>query len=139
DDIFARIEDALCRRVSDDATKAATQTGRLFILSGDDLPADSAESKVSLIPDLSVQYIRSSDMQLVTACKADSCYQARLLHSRVEGEFVVSYQTSGGWVAISKDILTEVLGAGHDTKIVGLPRTTVAALRWMYPNLVIVV
>ena len=104
------------------------------ILPGDDLQADS---KVSLIPDLPVQYIRSSDMQIVAAHKADSYDQTHLLHGRLEGEFVLSYKTSGGWVAITKDILTEVLGAGHDVKIVGLPRVAVGVLRLMCPNLVI--
>jgi hypothetical protein len=90
EDIFARIEHALRRRVSDGEANAAVQTGRLFILSGDDLQADS---KVSLIPDLPVQYIRSSDKQIVAAHKADSYDQTHLLHSRLEGEFVLSYKT----------------------------------------------
>jgi hypothetical protein len=76
---------------------------------------------VSLILDLPVQYFRSSDLQIVAAHKADFCDQTQLLRSRLEGEFVVSYKTSGGWVAITKDILTGVLGAGRDVKIVGLP------------------
>ncbi len=49
--------------------------------------------------------------------------------------FLVSYKTSGGWVAITKDILTEVLGAGRDVKIVGLPRVAVGVLQLMCPNL----
>ena len=124
----------LRRRVSDDEANAAVQTGRLFILTEDDLQADS---KVSLIPDLPLQYIRSSDMQIVAAHKADSDDQTHLLRGRLEGEFVLSYKTSGGWVAITKDILTEVLGAGHDAKIVGLPRVAVGVLRLMCPNLVV--
>ena len=134
EDIFARIEHALRRRVSDDEANAAVQTGRLFILPEDDRQADS---KVSLIPDLPVQYIRSSDKQIVAAHKGESYDQTELLHSRLEGEFVLSYKTSGGWVAITKDILTEVLGAGHDVKIVGLPRVAAGVLRLMCPNLVI--
>jgi len=134
EDIFARIEHALRRHVSDGEASAAVQTGRLFILPGDDPQADS---KVSQIPELPVHYIRSSDTQLVAADKGDSCDQAHLLHSRLEGEFVLSYKTPGGWVAISKDILTEVLGAGHDVKVVGLPRTAAGVLTLMCPNLVI--
>ena len=126
EDIFARIEHALRRRVSDGEANAAVQTGRLFILPGDDLQAD-----------LPVQYIRSSDMQIVAAHKAESYDQTHLLHSRLEGEFVLSYRTSGGWVAITKDILTEVLGAGHDVKIVGLPLVAAGVLRLMCPHLVI--
>jgi hypothetical protein len=134
EDISARIEHALERRVSDGAANSAVQTGRLFILPEDDLPADS---KVSEIPDLPVQYIRSSDMQIVAAHKADSFDQTELLNGRLEGEFVVSYKTSGGWVAITKDILTEVLGAGRDVKIARLPRVAAEVLKLMCPNLVI--
>ena len=134
EDIFTRIERALSRRASDGEANAAVQTGRLFILPGDDLQPGS---KVSLIPDLPAQYVRSSDMQIVAAHKADSFDQTLLLHGRLEGEFVVSYQTPGGWVAITKDILTEVLGAGRDVKIVGLPRVAAGVLRLMCPNLVI--
>jgi hypothetical protein len=92
---------------------------------------------VSRIPDLPLQYIRSSDRQVVAAHKAESVDQTSLLHGRLEGEFVLSYETSDGWIAITKDILTEVLGAGHDAKIVGLPRVAVGVLSLMCPNLVI--
>jgi len=134
EDIFARIEHALRRRVSDGEANAAVQTGRLFILSGDDPEADS---KMSVIPDLPIHYVLSSDMEIVAAHKAASYVEAHLLLGRLEGEFVVSYKTSGGWVAITKDILTEVLGAGHDAKIVGLPSVAVGVLRLMCPNVVI--
>jgi len=138
EDIFARIEKALQRCVSDGEADAAVKTGRLNILPGEDLQADSpADSKVSRIPDLPVQYIRSSDIQIVAAHKADSYDQSDLLHDRLEGEFVLSYKTSGGWVAISKDILTEVLGAGRDAKIAGLPDVAAGVLMLMCPNLVI--
>jgi hypothetical protein len=131
EDIFARIEHALRRRVSDGEARAAVQTGRLFILE------EEAESQMSLIPDLPLQYVRSSDVEIVAAHKADSYDQAHLLLGRLEGEFVVSYRTSGGWVAITKDILTEVLGAGHDAKILGLPPVAAGVLRLMCPNLVV--
>jgi hypothetical protein len=134
EDIFARIEHTLRRRVSDGEANAAVQTGHLFILHADDLRADS---KASLIPDLPVHYLRSSDMQMVAAHKADPYDQAHLLHERFEGEFLLSYKTSGGWVAITKDILTEVLGAGRDVKIVGLPREAAGVLMLMCPNMVI--
>ncbi len=86
--------------------------------------------------DLPVHYIQSSDVQIVAAHKADAQDQTHLVHSRLEGEFVLSYQTSGGWVGITKDILTEVLGAGHDAKIAGLPAVAAGVLRLMCPNLV---
>jgi len=134
EDIFDRIEHALRRRVSDGEANAVVHTGRLFILPGDDLQADS---KASLIPDLPVQYIRSSDMQIVAAHKADPCDEPRLLSDRREGRCLLSYKTPGGWVAITKAILTEVLGAGRDAKVVGLPRVAAGVLKLMCPNLVV--
>jgi hypothetical protein len=134
EDMFDRIEHALRRCVSGGEANAVVQTGRLFILPGDNLQADS---KVSLIPDLPVRYIQSSDRQIVAAHKADSHDEPDLLSDRREGKCVLSYETPGGWVAITKTMLTEVLGAGRDVKIVGLPPVAVGVLKLMCPNLVI--
>jgi hypothetical protein len=134
EDMFDRIEHALRRRVSDGEANAVVQTGRLFIL-----PADNprTDSEASSVPDLPVRYIASSDMQLVAAHKAEYYDEPRLVSDRREGRCVLSYRTSGGWVAITKAILTEVLGAGRDVKIVGLPPLAVGVLKLMCPNLVI--
>jgi hypothetical protein len=134
EDIFERIEDALRRRVADGEANAVAGTGRLFILPGNHLPADS---EASLLPDLPVRYIRSSDMQLVAAHKAEYDDEPRLLSDRREGKCLLSYQTPGGWVAMTKDILTEVLAAGQDVKIVGLPPAAVGVLKLMCPNLAV--
>ena len=107
DDIFDRIEQALRRRVSGEARPV--QTGR-FIFEGDasDLPA---------------AYLRSSDDD------------PQLLNDRREGKFVVSHQTPGGWLAIRKTILTEVLGAGRDVQVAGLPPGAAETLKLMCPRL----
>jgi len=86
------------------------KTGRLFI--GKDVLQE--------IPNLPERYVGPSDTS-----------------ARREGKYVLSYQTVGGWVAITKDILTEVLGAGHDVKIAGLPAAAVETLTLMCPGLVI--
>ena len=64
EDMFDRIEHALRRRVSDGEANAVVRTGRLFILPVDDRQADS---RASLIPDLPVRYIGSSDRQIGSA------------------------------------------------------------------------
>jgi hypothetical protein len=133
EDIFERIEHALRRGVSDGEANAVVQTGRLFVPPGD----HQADSKASLIPDLPIAYIQSSDMQLVAAHKADSYDETHLLSDRREGRCLLSYKTPGGWVAITKAILTEVLGAGRDVKIVGLPPMAAGVLKLMCLNLVI--
>jgi hypothetical protein len=97
------------------------QTGHLFILPAD---APGPDAKTAQIPDLPARYIGSSD-------------RAQLLRDRREGMFLVSYETSGGWVAITKDVLTDVLGAGRDAKLVGLPGVAAGVLKLMCPDLVI--
>jgi hypothetical protein len=67
------------------------------------------------IPDLQSRYTRSSDDQF--------------LSDRREGRFVFSYETPDGWLAMTKTILTEVLGEGRDVTIAGLPPVVVAVLR----------
>ena len=134
EDIFGRIEKALRSRAASGATNGRVQTGRLFILPADDRQADA---QASVIPDLPVRYIRSSDMEMVAAHKADAGDETQILSDRQEGRCVVSYKTRGGWVAITKAILTEILGAGRDVKIIGLPPEAVGVLNLMCPNLVV--
>ena len=130
-DFYERIEQELGRRAIAAETNDASPTGRLYIVPKNDPEADS---KASSIPDLPLRYIGSSDMQIVAAQKAEAYDQARLLRDRQEGYFVLSYETSGGWVAIKKDFLTEVLGAGQDVKIAGLPLEAAQVLRLMCPS-----
>jgi hypothetical protein len=134
EDIFGRLEQALRRLVSDDEANAGVQTGRLFVPTEDDRRTDS---NASLIPNLPVRYVRSSDMQMVAAHTAVAYDETQLLRDRREGKCVVSYQTPGGWMAITKDILTDVSGAGRDVTIVGLPHLAVEALTLMCPGLVL--
>jgi hypothetical protein len=134
EDIFGRIEQALRRRISGGETNNRAQTGRLFILPADNREVDPS---VSLVPDLPVRYIRSSDAQMVSAHTADACDETQILSDRHEGRCVVSYKTPGGWVAITKAILTEVFGAGRDVKIAGLPSEAVAVLKLMCPSMVV--
>jgi hypothetical protein len=131
EDIFARIENALRERVSAETT-ANVRNGRLFIAS-----ATAADSDGAPIPDLPVHYILSSDRQIVAENKAVALDEQQFLHSRTEGELLVSYETSGGWCGISKDVLTEIVGAGRDAKIAGLPPEAAGVLKAMCPDLVV--
>jgi hypothetical protein len=131
--IFKRIEQALGKCVPDGETNHAFETGRLFIISGEGLVS---VGNALAVPDLPVRYIGSSDPQIVAAHKARFYDQARLLQHRQEGYFMLSYETSGGWVAINKDMLTEILGKGRDVKIVGLPPEAASVLRLMCRNIV---
>lgn len=131
EDIFGRIEHALSRRAGG-AAADVPRAGRLLIVPGDRAQADA---KASATPALPLRYVVSSDAQIVAADQAESYDAAQLLRDRQEGHYVVSYETSDGWVAIKKDILTEVLGAGRDAKIAGLPPVAARVLQLMCPGL----
>jgi len=123
--VYGRIENELAGY-----GREGSRTGRLFIASGDDTEA------ASVIPELPARYFVSSDRQFVAAHKAETFDQAQLLAGRREGHFLVSYETPGGWIALKKDVLTEVLSAGRDARIVGLPLDAAQVLRLMCTDLV---
>jgi len=125
DDIFARIEREL-RRSVDDGEARDPPTGRLLIAPG------AEESPPAELP---ARYVGSSDPQLVASGRAGPCETAELLRDRLEGHFIVSFETAGGWVAIRKDMLTDVLGAGRDAQIGWLPAAAAGVLRLMCPDL----
>lgn len=132
EDMFNRVERAFRRRASDSEAHAATPTGRLHVRAADDPQTDSTAWPIT---DLPIRYIGSSDLQMQAANKAHAYDEKRLLLDRREGMFLISYPTAGGWTAITKDVLTEVLGAGRDARIVGLPREAAGVLRLMCRHL----
>lgn len=132
-EIFDRVEQALQRRVAGGESSRGLRVGRLTIVEQND---SRAEASAAAIPDLPIPYIRTSGQALVRAGKAEYCDSATLLNDRQEGHFAVSFQTPDGWVAIVKGFLTEVLGAGRDARLVGLPPQAAASLRLMCPGLV---
>ena len=132
EEIYGRIESELRRR-------NASTTGRLYIVPGDnsELDLNETHSKVSEIPALPARYISTSDRQIVAAQKAEPQDRAQLLAGRREGHFLVSYETPAGWVTLKKDLLTEVLGAGRDARVAGMPLKAAQVLQLMCADLVI--
>jgi hypothetical protein len=128
--MFERIERALQQFVAEGA--AHPRMGRLLLTS---VPDDPACSSIAALP---VAYILSSDRRLVAENRAVAVDEQQLLHSRIEGELLVGFATAGGWCAISKDVLTDVLGAGRDARVAALPRAAARALALLCPALVTV-
>jgi hypothetical protein len=129
EDIYGRIESELAGN-----GWGGSRTGRIYI---DDPETDS---KAPAIPELPARYFVSSDRQIVAAHKAEPYDRAQLLAGRREAHFLVSYEVSyetpGGWIALKKDLLTEVLGAGRDARIAGLPIDAARVLQLMCTDLV---
>ena len=131
EEVFERIEHALRRRIDAGETSATGRNGALCLF-----PADSsrADAQASALADLPASFLVSSDRQAVASRQAVLCDEPQLLRSRLEGEFLVSYQTAHGWVGVSKDVLTEVLGAGRNEKIAGIPAEVARVLQLMCPG-----
>ncbi len=123
----ARVEQALQQRVERAAPPPA---GRLFI------EMEGAPDDLAQVPDLPLHYLVSSDPALIATHKAASKDEGDLVHCRMEGEFLVSYKTAGGWAALTKDLLTDVPGTGRDAKIT-LPRAAADVLKLMCPALAV--
>ena len=131
EDIYGRIESELKRRDSSEGSR----TGRLYIVSGE--PRLKRRRFRNCRPGTSA--LRTG--RLWRRTRLSHIDRAQLLAGRREGHFLVSYEVShetpGGWIALKKDLLTEVLGAGRDARIVGLPLDAAQVLRLMCTDLMI--
>ncbi len=134
EDVYGRIESEFKRRDSNAGACDGSRTGRLYIASPNDPGTDS---KASAIPEVPARCFGSSDRQIVAAHKAEPYDRAQLLAARREAHFLVSYETPGGWIALKKELLSEVLGTGRDARIAGLPLEAAQVLRLMCTDLVI--
>jgi hypothetical protein len=128
EEVYARIEQALRERAADEPN-ATARHGRLVVEIAHG-PRDPKREQPPLLPN---HYVLSDDAELVAAGKAVRCDSTKLFLSRQEGELLVSYETPGGWVGISKDVVTAVLGAGHDARV-ALPRDAARRLKLLWPG-----
>ncbi|MGV3591496.1 MAG: hypothetical protein ACO1PZ_07380 [Gammaproteobacteria bacterium] len=142
--IHARLVAALQRRAGGIAAPAR---GRLLVGmddASDDVGASmdgsaeaaakgAAEAAAAAAPvtDLPSRYVVSSDPQWIAAGNAVAKDETDLLHCRNEGEYLVSFASGSGWTAVTKDLLSDVIGHGRGARIVTLPATPAAILRLM--------
>ena len=138
EEIYNRIARELDRRDRIAETDDVPKTGRLYLVSGAEGESNDMDAQASAIPEVPAKYFASSDKQMVAEHRAESCEAAQLLHERNEGLYLVSYETQGGWMALKKTLLEEILAAGRDARIVALPPEAAQVLRLMCFDLVIV-
>jgi hypothetical protein len=108
--IYNRMEPVLRKHAASSGRNSA-QTGKLHL--------DSGAAGVTSLP---AQYVRTAD--------------PKILSDRQEGMHLVSYETTTGWVAVSKDVLTSVIGEGISTRIDSLPEDAAQSIRLMYSGLI---
>ncbi len=134
EEVFARMARAFEVRMKGHVAGVAP-TGRLHVVVAG---AVGHGPDVSGVPQLDARYVLSSDPQWVAAGKARPVEESKLLADRNEGEFIASFRTQDGWVALSKDVLTDVLGAGRDVRTPGLPKGVAGLLVLTCPGLVVI-
>lgn len=131
DAMLTRVQRVLQQRLAAEWT--APTAGRLQLLS----QGAAWPSALQQVQDLARPFVLASDAAEVATGRAAAMDAGDLQHCRMEGEFLVSYATTAGWVAIGKDLLTDVLGAGHDARLAGLPPAAANTLCLMCPALVV--
>jgi hypothetical protein len=132
EDVFDRLEQSLRASARGDTTLPG-RAGRLFVFVEGAPRADDATSA----PAVPARYVTSTDPQVVAAGVAEPSDERRIASDRQEGRCLVSYQSPGGWVAVSKAVLTDVLGSGHDATLTGVPQTAARALTLLCPTMVV--
>lgn len=85
--------------------------------------------------DLPLSHMLCSDRQQAEENGMEFCETSQFLARRMEGHFVVSYQTAGVWHGLKKELLAEILGSGRDADISKLPPEATQVVRLMSVDL----
>lgn len=125
--LFERFARAFNRGVAGAGNTADVTRGRLVpVIAGEKGANADAD-----LPELPARFVVSSDNSWVASERATYCEESDLLRDRQEGHFLVSFQTDNGWIAIHKDVLTEVIGAGESFRVSNVPADVPSRLRLM--------
>lgn len=134
DALLQRVEQALQRRSA--ASAPLPPACCLQVLpQGRQWPAPALQQ----LPALPLQHVLSSDPLELAQGRATAMDAGDLLHCRMEGEFLASWPTDTGWMALSKDLLTDVVGEGRVVRLEQVPPAACELLRLMCAGLVLVV
>lgn len=68
---------------------------------------------------------------------ADQGQSRDVAYDRKEGRCLVSYQSDGEWVAVSKSVLTHVMDQGRDAVITGIDPKAIEVLRLTCPGVIV--
>ncbi|HEU4927591.1 MAG TPA: hypothetical protein VFT24_11105 [Vicinamibacterales bacterium] len=136
--MFQRTVDALeLRAHSADANATEVPGTRMFIVPRG-RKVDSIEGlPAGIVP--AQQYCLTSNVSQALADGTTAFPRSQILADRNEGRFLASAEIDGKWFAVSKTILTEVIGQGRDALIVDVPKPAIDVLRVACPELTVVV
>jgi hypothetical protein len=137
--VFERTVAALeLRAHSTEANATALSSTRIFVVPKGLTPG----SLVEKLPDGTVpaqEHCLSSDVNRALVAGATAFPKGQIVGDRNEGRFLASAEIDGKWFAVSKTIVTEVIGQGFDALIVDVPEPVSDVLRLTCPGLTVVV
>jgi hypothetical protein len=136
--VFQRTVAALeLRARSTEANATPLGTTRIFAVPRGLSPSSLAER----LPDGTVpaqEHCLSSDVNRALVEGATAFPKSQILGDRNEGRFLASAEIDGKWFAVSKTIVTEMIGRGFDALIVDVPEPVIDVLRVTCPDLIVV-
>jgi hypothetical protein len=137
--VFQRTVAALeLRTNSIEADATALGSRRIFVVPRGLTPG----SLVEKLPGGTVpaqEHCLSSDVNRALVEGATAFPKSQILADRNEGRFLASAEIDGKWFAVSKTIVTQVIGQGFDALIVDVPKAVIDVLRVTCPGLLVVV
>lgn len=98
-------------------------------------------SLVEKVPDGTVpaqEHCLSSDVNRALVDGATAFPRSQIVGDRNEGRFLASAEIDGKWFAVSKTIVTQVIGQGFDALILDVPEPVIDVLRVTCPDLIVV-
>jgi hypothetical protein len=135
--VFQRMVAALEVRASSTAAHASRVPGaRMFVVPS----GQNVGSFLDQLPDgiVSAQdHCLTSDVNRALAKGTTAFPRSQMLSDRTEGRFLASAEVDGKWFAVSKTIVTEVIGQGRDALVIDVPEPVIDVLRVTCPGLMV--
>ncbi len=137
--VFRRMVAALeARACSTEASAPTVAAGRVFVVPR----GRSVGPLADKLPDGIVpaqQHCLTSDVNRALEMGTTAFPKSQMLGDRNEGRFLASAEIDGKWFAVSKTILTEVIGQGRGALIVDVPEPVIHVLRVTCPESIVVI
>ena len=137
--VFQRTIDALELRARSTAPNASKlPAARLFVVPrGQNVGAPVYDLPDGIVP--AQEHCLTSDVNRALSNGTTAFPKSQILTDRNEGRLLASAEIEGRWFAVSKTILTQVIGRGFDALIVDVPEPVIEVLRMTNPGLIVVI
>jgi hypothetical protein len=121
-----------------DANASDVTAARLFVVPRDVAVESLPPGFLPIDITRAQEHCLTSDVNRAFATGATAFPKSQILRDRNEGRFLASADTDGKWFAISKTVLTALVGKGTNALIADVPTPVVDGLSLTCPELIVV-